>query len=84
MLRFKVDPMILLKDKGFSSHKLRVEKVFGEATMTKMRHRCIVSMNEFERLCSLLDAQPGELIEYVPDSTEATPVGIKGECDSAG
>lgn len=74
MLRFKVDPMVLLKEKGYTSHKLRLDKVFGEATMTKMRHRRIVSMNEFERLCSLLDEQPGNLIEYVPDTSDVPPV----------
>ena len=67
MLRFKVDPMVMLKAKGLNSHRLRVEKIFGEATMTKMRHRRIVSMNEFERLCGLLGVQPGDLIEYVEE-----------------
>lgn len=71
MLRFKVEPMRLLKDRGYPAIKLRRDKVFGEATMQKMRHKKITSMNEFAKLCSLLDAQPGDLIEYVPDQPEA-------------
>ena len=65
MLRFKVDVMGLFKQKGISANKLRSEKVFGSATLQKMRHKQIVSMNEFERVCDLLNAQPGDLIEYV-------------------
>lgn len=67
MIRFKVDVMVMLKEKGLSANRLRLEKVFGGATMQKMRHRKIVSMNEFDRLCGLLGVQPGELIEYVED-----------------
>lgn len=75
MLRFKVEPMKLLKERGFSSVRLRREKTFGEATMQKMRHKEITSMNEFDKLCSLLDAQPGDLIEYVKtDPEEGGPV----------
>ena len=67
MLRFKVEIMEMLKDAGYSSQRLRREKIFGGATMQKMRHRKIVSMNELARICALLDAQPGDLIEYVSD-----------------
>lgn len=64
MLRFKVNPMQLLKDAGFSSTKLRNEKVFGSATMQKMRNREMVSAHELDVLCGLLHAQPGDLIEW--------------------
>ena len=67
MLRFKVDVLAMLKEKGLSANRLRVGKVFGGATLQKMRHRQIVSMNEFNRLCGLLGVQPGELIEYVEE-----------------
>ena len=67
MIRFKVDVMIMLKQKGLSANRLRLEKVFGSATMQKMRHRKIVSMNEFDRLCGLLGIQPGDLIEWVEE-----------------
>ena len=70
MLRFKVDPLVMLKEKGLSSTKLRKQAIFGSATMQKMRHRRICSMNEFDRLCGLLGVQPGDLIEYVEEVPE--------------
>jgi putative transcriptional regulator len=65
MLRFKKDVMAELRGKGYTANKMRNERIFGGATMNKMRHRQIVSMNELNRLCGLLEQQPGELIEYI-------------------
>ena len=67
MLRFKVDPLVMLKEKGLNSNRLRKDAIFGGATIQKLRHRKICSMNEFERLCKLLNLQPGDLLEYVED-----------------
>ena len=71
MLRFKVDPLVMLKGQGISANKLRKDATFGGATIQKLRHRRICSMNEFERLCGLLGVQPGDLIEYVEEVAEA-------------
>lgn len=70
MLRFKVDPLVMLKEKGLNSNRLRKDAIFGGATIQKLRHRKICSMNEFERLCGLLGVQPGDLIEYVEEVPE--------------
>lgn len=70
MLRWKVDILDALREKGYIPHRLRLEKLFGEATIQKMRHGQLVSWAEFNRLCGLLDVQPGELLEYVEDVKE--------------
>ena len=70
MFRFKVDVMAMLKAAGYSSTRLRREGILGEATMTKIRHREIVSMNELHRICKILECQPGDLIEFVPEYYE--------------
>lgn len=75
MLRFKVEPLVLLKAKGISATKLRKDATFGGATIQKIRHKRICSMNELNRLCGLLDVQPGELIEYVKMDETETKVG---------
>lgn len=67
MLKWKVDIMEALKSAGYYPHKMRVEKLFGEATIQKMRHQKLVSWAEFDRLCGLLGAQPGDLLEYVEE-----------------
>lgn len=70
MLKFKVNPMQLLKEKGFTGKMLLEQKYFGNATQQKMRHLEMVSAHELDVLCGLLDRQPGDLLEYVPDCTE--------------
>lgn len=65
MLKWKVDIMDALKSAGYYPRKMRTEKLFGEATIQKMRHQKLVSWAEFDRLCKLLGVQPGDLLEYV-------------------
>ena len=65
MIRFKVDVIALLKEKGFSSYRLRQEKLIGEATLTKIRGGGLPSWHEMDIICGLLDCQPGDLVERV-------------------
>ena len=63
---YRIDVMAALKEKGYSSYKLRKEKLLGEATMTDIRKGQIVSLENLTRLCKLLECQPGDILEYVP------------------
>ena len=64
-LIYKIDVLQALKDKGFSSYKLRQEKILSESTLQKLRKQQPVSWENLETLCMLLDSQPSDLIEYV-------------------
>ena len=66
-LKYKVDVLAALKEAGYSTYKLRKEKIFGEATIQKMRAGDPVRRANVEALCKLLGCQPGDLLEYVPD-----------------
>lgn len=70
MLQWKVDIMEALREKGYIPHKMRTTKLFGEATIQKMRHKQLVSWAEFDRLCRVLGVQPGDLIEFVEEVPE--------------
>ncbi len=65
---YRIDVMAALKEKGYSSYKLRKEKLLGEATMTDIRKGQIVSVENLSRLCKLLESQPGDILKYVPDA----------------
>lgn len=67
MIQYKVDIMLALKNAGYSSYRLRSEKIFGEATMTKFRKKEYINFENLNLLCKLLNCQPSDLIEYVPD-----------------
>ncbi|WP_289683770.1 helix-turn-helix domain-containing protein [Faecalibaculum rodentium] len=75
-LRYKKPlPHERLKEAGYSSYFLTKQKnIFSMGTMTKFRNGEMVSCSNLERLCRLLNCQPGDLIEFVPDTDEKSPV----------
>ena len=40
----------------------------GEAMLQKLREGQMVSWATLETICALLNCQPGDLLEFVPDS----------------
>lgn len=66
-LIYKVDLLQLLKDKGYNTNKLRKEKILAESTIQKLRDCKPISWANIEQICKLLDCQPGDILEYVPD-----------------
>ena len=67
-LQYKMDVVSALKEKGITSYKIRSEKLLSESTLQKLRKGKGVSWDNLETLCRLLECQPSDLIEYVPDS----------------
>jgi putative transcriptional regulator len=65
MLRYKIDVLEELKNKGYSSYKLRKEKLMGEAQIQKIRDNELVSKETLNTICKLLNCQPGDILEYV-------------------
>ena len=66
-LRYKMDILEALKSKGFSSYKLRKEKLLAESTLQSLREQKPLAWSNIEQLCHLLECQPGDLIEYVKE-----------------
>lgn len=67
-LQYKIDIMAELKNKGYSSTKIREEKLIGQSYLQQIRHGELVSWKTIDTLCLLLDCQVGDLVEYVKDS----------------
>ena len=65
MLRYKIDILEELKEKGYSSYKLRKDKLMGEAQIQKIRSGELVSKETLNSICKLLNCQPGDILEYV-------------------
>lgn len=66
-IRYKIDVMIALKEKGYSSTRIREEKKIGQSYLQQIRHGELVSWKTIDTLCKLLDCQPGDIVEYIPD-----------------
>lgn len=67
MLKYKIDVLATLKEKGYNTNKIRTEKIMGEAMLQKIRKGEMVSWSVFEKLCDLLDCQPADLIEHIKE-----------------
>lgn len=67
MLRYKVNIMEELKKAGYSSYRLRQEKVLGEATLQKIRvGSTMLTLESVDAICDILQCQPGDLLEWYP------------------
>ena len=65
-LQFKIDVVSALKEKGYTTYRIRNEKILSESTVQKLRAGKGVSWENIETLCRLLECQPADLMEYVP------------------
>lgn len=66
-IKYKIDVLAKLKENGYSSYRLRKDKIFGEATIQKIRKRELVSWENISTICELLECQPGDIVEYSKD-----------------
>ncbi len=66
-IRYKVDVMDELKKKGYSSTRIRNEKLIGQSYLQQIRHGELVSWKTVDTLCSILECNVGDLFEYVED-----------------
>ena len=64
---YKVNVLEKLKEAGYNTNRLRKEKLLGEATIQKLRKNETVSWSNISVICKLLNCQPGDLLEYIPD-----------------
>ncbi len=69
-IKYKIDILAELKKKGYSSTRIREEKLIGQSYLQQLRHGELVSWKVLDVICSLLECQPGDLIEYVADVQE--------------
>ena len=66
-LRYKIDVLEALKQKGFTTYSLRKENKLSQSTIQKLREGKGLAWENIENLCALLECQPGDIIEYIPD-----------------
>lgn len=66
-IQYKIDIMSALKEKGYSSSRIRDEKLIGQSYLQQIRHGELVSWKTMDTLCRLLECQPADLIEYVEE-----------------
>jgi len=63
MLVYKIDVIAALKEKGYSTYKLSKGLLPG-STVQSLRTGTPISWASIDKVCALLDCQPGDILEY--------------------
>ena len=70
MLRYKIDVIEALKAKGYTTYQIRTEKLLSESTLQKLRNKQPISWGNIDTICSMLNCQPGDILEYINEMAE--------------
>lgn len=72
MLSYKADILKMLKAAGYNTSRIRKEKLISENALQQIRDGEMVAVKTLEKICELLDAQPGDLIKYQNSTGKVT------------
>lgn len=67
-IKYKVDILALLREKGYTSYKIRQVGLINETALQKLREGRLISWDQLSNICEALNCQPGDLLEYAPDT----------------
>ena len=65
---YKIDILDALKSKGYNTNRLRKEKLLSESVIQGLRENRYITLPNISAICALLECQPGDLLEFVPDA----------------
>ena len=66
-LRYRIDILSALKNKGYSTTRIREEKLIGQSYLQQLRHGELLSWKTIDTLCRLLECNVGDIVEYVDE-----------------
>lgn len=66
-IKYKINVLEELKAKGYTTYRIRKDKLLSESTVQKFRNNESVSWENIATLCQLLNCQPGDIMEYVEE-----------------
>lgn len=69
-IAYKIDVLSALKEKGFSTYRMRKEKILAESTIQAFRSGDMISYEKLAQICKMLGCQPGDVLKYVSDAQE--------------
>lgn len=72
MIRYKIDVIQALKNLGYSTYKIRKDKIFTESQLQNIRDNKLLTQDALNKLCNLLNCQIGDILEYIDDNENVT------------
>lgn len=62
MIEYSIDVLAALGSRGFTTYKLRKDKILGESTIQQLRNGELVSWASIDKICAMLGCQPGDIL----------------------
>ena len=80
---FKYDRVFtLLKERGITTYNIRKDNLISQAALTKMKSgKGSIDTRTLERICALLNCQPGDFMTYIPETVGDADAAIKEESE---
>ena len=70
MFSYKIDILKALSEKGYTSTRMRKEKILSEATMQNLRKGKGITTDTINTICIILRCQPSDIIDITPTEEE--------------
>lgn len=62
-ISYRIEVLAALKEHGYTTTRLRKEKLLAESTIQQLREKKLVSWTNIDRICAMLECQPGDILE---------------------
>lgn len=66
----------LLQKRGYTERYWLQQHGIHPATISKLQKNRRINTDTIDRLCELLECQPGDLLEWIPNKTDGEPHDI--------
>lgn len=70
MFSYKIDILKALSEKGYTSTRMRKERILSEATMQNLRKGKGITTDTINTICIILRCQPSDIIDITPTDEE--------------
>ncbi|MCD2493648.1 helix-turn-helix transcriptional regulator [Lacrimispora sp. NSJ-141] len=65
MFVYKINVLESLDEAGYNTTRILKENLIGQSSMQKIRKGEVVGIKTLDKICELLDMQPGNIIKYI-------------------
>ena len=70
MFSYKIDVLKAMSERGYTSTRMRKEKIMSEATMQNLRKGKGITTDTINTICIILRCQPSDILEIEPTDEE--------------
>lgn len=78
MFKYRCNVLDRLREAGYTTYRIRKDKILAEETLMKIRSGVVVSLSQLDKICGLLNCEPWDLIEYVPGAGDIPEDASRG------